>query len=261
MSNMNEPIVPSLDRALTVLEYIAQARDPVSIKSIVTDLQFPHTSVFRIVKQLAARNYIQEDSQRTSHFRLGLQILTLANGMTYINDLRQVANSELYSLAIKSKQVVQLGIIRDYSVTYIEQITPPNPVLLYTDLYSILPINISAAGKVLTAFATPSEREYILSNTEFHKATVNTIDNRKDLLVELSKVSGNGFAFDNEEYAIGIGCLAAPIFNHEIRCVAAVGLTGAISNYQGESKEHLVDLLTQSARNISLRLGLPKSKA
>ena len=103
MSNTTEPIVPAVDRALNVLEYIAQARDCVSIKQIAADLRIPYTSVFRIVKQLVARGYLEEDNQRLGHFHLGFQILSLVNGMTYINDLRQIAHSELYNLALNSK--------------------------------------------------------------------------------------------------------------------------------------------------------------
>lgn len=38
----------------------------------------------------------------------------------------------------------------------------------------------------------------------------------------LDRVRQMGYAEDNEEFALGIGCLAAPVFNHELRCVAAI---------------------------------------
>ena len=260
MSNTTEPIVPAVDRALNVLEYIAQARDCVSIKQIAADLRIPYTSVFRIVKQLVARGYLEEDNQRLGHFHLGFQILSLVNGMTYINDLRQIAHSELYNLALNSKQVVQMGVLRDFNVTYIEQILPPNPVILYTALYSVLPLNISAAGKVLAAFASPHEREYLIQNTVFDKSTPNTIGNRSDFIAELDTIRRVGYAEDNEEFSIGIGCLAAPIFNHEMHCVAAIGITGGIGDYKGKSKETLTRMLLQSSRSISRRLGMPRNE-
>lgn len=259
MPNTTEPIVPSVDRALNVLEYIAQARDCVNIKQIAAALQIPHTSVFRIVKQLTVRGYLEEDNQRPGYFHLGFQILSLVNGMSNINDLRQLAHTELYNLALNSKQVVQMGVLRDFNVTYIEQILPPNPVILYTALYSVLPLNISAAGKVLAAFAAPSEQEYLIQNTNFDKSTPNTICSRQDFISELDAVRKNGYAEDDEEFSAGIGCLAAPIFNHEQRCVAAIGVTGGISDYKGASREALLQRLLQSSKAISLRLGMPRN--
>ena len=59
------------------------------------------------------------------------------------------------------------------------------------------------------------------------------------------------YAEDNEEFALGIGCLAAPVFNHELRCVAAIGVTGGIQDYCGESRETLVAMLLRTADTIS----------
>ena len=66
-------------------------------------------------------------------------------------------------------------------------------------------------------------------------------------------------AEDNEEFALGIGCLAAPVFNHELRCVAAIGVTGGIQDYCGESRETLVAMLLRTADTISQKLGRPQN--
>lgn len=260
MADNNLPIVPAVDRALSVLEFIAGSRESVNTKQISNALQLPNTSVFRIVKQLCSRGYLEEDAAHPGHFCLGIQILTLVNGMTYINDLRQVAHSELYSLAQRSRQVVQMGVLRDSSVTYIEQILPPNPVLLYTALYSTLPLNISAPGKVLAAFSSPSEREFLISNAKLERVTANTISSREAFASELENVHRNGYAVDNEEFSLGIGCLAVPIFNHEARCVAAIGLTGGIAAFRGDSRKELLNMLFNSSAAISTKLGMPRTE-
>lgn len=56
--------------------------------------------------------------------------------------------------------------------------------------------------------------------------TSKTIDDVGKFISYLDRVRQMGYAEDNEEFALGIGCLAAPVFNHELRCVAAIGVTG-----------------------------------
>lgn len=252
--------VPAADRVLNILEFVAQQRDSSSVKEISEHLHIPYTSAFRLVKLLISRDYLEEDDQRSGYYHLGLQVLSLFNGMTYINDLRQVAHLELDRLAVESRQVVQLGILKGKSVTYIEQILPPNPVILYTAPYSVLPLNISAAGKVLAAFSSPTELHHLLEDTVFSKQTPKTIDNVPEFIQHLNTVRLQGYAVDDEEFSLGIGCLAAPIFNFERRCVAAVGVTGGIHDYHGEAKQALADMLLRYAQEISLKLGMPQKK-
>ncbi len=124
------------------LEYFgicSKAREPVSIKQVAQSLELPNTTAFRIVKQLSIRGYLEESESQPGCYHLGLQLLTLSNGMTYINNLRQVCHAELDHLAIESHQAVQMGILKGNHVTYIEQILPPNPVLIYTTLMQNCP--------------------------------------------------------------------------------------------------------------------------
>lgn len=257
MTDRNPPLVPAVHRALNVLEYVAQNRESVCVKDVAEALDLPSTTAFRLVKQLLVRGYLEEEESRPGYYRLGLQLLALTNGMTAINDLRQIAHAELDRLAVESRQAVQLGVLRGNSIAYIEQILPPNPVIIYTTPYSILPLNISASGKVLAAYSSPDSLKRLLSGVRFSKQTPKTIDSVEAFVAHLTLVLRDGFAVDDEEFALGIGCLAAPVFNHEMRCVAAVGVTGGIHDYRGDSRRVLADMLLRSARAISLKLGMP----
>lgn len=259
MSNVYEPIVPAVDRALSILEYIGNSTEAVSIKQIATDLYLPKTSAFRIVKQLAVRGYLEEDIYTPGYFGLGFKLLTLSSVIPKINDIRQIAHTDMNNLAVKSKQVVQLGILRDCNVTYIDQILPPNPVVFYSALFNVFPVNISAAGKILTAYAEPATKEYIINQSKFEQQTPNTVCNKKQFSDEVDRIQKIGFALDDEEFAIGIGCLAAPVFNHEMKCIASIGLTGGIESYRGKSKDELIRLLFETCKAISVRLGMPNN--
>ena len=50
MENLENPVVPAVNRALNILEFVAKAREPVSIKQVAQSLELPNTTAFRIVK-------------------------------------------------------------------------------------------------------------------------------------------------------------------------------------------------------------------
>ena len=66
MENLENPVVPAVNRALNILEFVAKAREPVSIKQVAQSLELPNTTAFRIVKQLSIRGYLEESESQLS---------------------------------------------------------------------------------------------------------------------------------------------------------------------------------------------------
>ncbi len=56
--------IPNLERALKILEFIAQADSPKGISDVAKGLNFPKNTVFRIMNTLEANNYIVRDKKK-----------------------------------------------------------------------------------------------------------------------------------------------------------------------------------------------------
>lgn len=46
MENLENPVVPAVNRALNILEFVAKAREPVSIKQVAQSLELPKYNGF-----------------------------------------------------------------------------------------------------------------------------------------------------------------------------------------------------------------------
>lgn len=65
-----------------------------------------------------------------------------------------------------------------------------------------------------------------------------------------------GYAVDNEEFSMGVGCIAAPIYNYNLECVAAIGVTGQIESYRDtETFNRFLVEVKMAANEISRNLG------
>jgi DNA-binding IclR family transcriptional regulator len=76
------------------------------------------------------------------------------------------------------------------------------------------------------------------------------------------KVRQQGYALDQEEYARGIGCVAAPIWDYRNQAIAAIGVTGHIKDYTEEDNlAHVIQQVTDAAQAISRSIGaLPEGE-
>jgi DNA-binding IclR family transcriptional regulator len=256
MQDMNETFVPAVGRVLDIMEYIAKNNEPVNSKELADALGIPPTSVFRLIKQLLMRGYLEEDPRKGGSYRLGLQILVLSSAVLQANDLRSQALPIMKRLAATTGQTVQLGVLNGDKVMYIEQSLPTDAVGIVAPLYSVLPINVSAAGKMLAANLPDEILLPMLKKMHLPKHTEKTVTDRDKFLGALRQVKEDGFATDDEEFSIGVGCLAAPVPDHNNHCTASLCITGYIHDYRNPlTRRTLLQSLTEAAGQISRKLG------
>jgi DNA-binding IclR family transcriptional regulator len=253
--NKADQPVPAVEKTLNIFEYLAEKGIAVPIKQISSELGIPLVTTYRIVGYLTSRGYLREEQPGGGQYCLGMRLLYLAQSLTAQMSLVPVAAPHLRVLAQETGHTAQLGVLQDHGVIYIDHARPTRPVSITATIGSILPINVSAAGKVLVAHLPPAEQQRFLEHADLPQQTERSITDRALLLEELAKVKAQGYASDCEEYARGIGCLAAPIHDHTGRVIAAVGITGHIASYMGPQLQSLLNAVFCAAGNISGGMG------
>ena len=87
------------------------------------------------------------------------------------------------------------------------------------------------------------------------RLTVKTITAPLPLREELERVRAVGYAVDDEEHAVGLRCIAAPIFDETGDVVAAVSASGPMARIVEERIAPLGGLVLDAARAISAEMG------
>ena len=83
--------------------------------------------------------------------------------------------------------------------------------------------------------------------------TANSLTTIEKLESRLASVKQAGFALDIEESALGVGCVAAPIFMGN-QIVGGISIAGPRVRMSDEQLRKLGPIAAESARRISLRL-------
>jgi IclR family pca regulon transcriptional regulator len=92
-------------------------------------------------------------------------------------------------------------------------------------MHHVLFAHGTAIGKVLLAHLPEAELKAFLQASDLRALPPKTITAGPILEQELERVRKSGYAFDDEEFAQGIRCLAAPVRNFTGHVVAAIGIS------------------------------------
>ncbi len=161
----------------------------------------------------------------------------------------------MFELANRTRQTVQLGILFEYSVMYIDQIRTEKKINIIVPTGTPFPVNLSAGGKILVANLPEEKRKEFLQYVKLKKNTPKSIINKDDFVEELKKVKMRGYATDFEEFARGIWCIAAPILNHKEENIASIGITGHTSELSEKSVKEMIGHTVEIGKKISKVLG------
>ena len=150
---------PALDRGLSVLEYVMESQPSRQHERNIQGMSIPSASAFRLVKTLVQRGYLEEINLSQQFYLPGNKVFQMVQFYQLNHSLHSMARMPLRDLAERTGQTAQLGILTGASVMYIEQAIPKEPVSIVAPLHSFIPINVSAAGKILCSYLTERGNE------------------------------------------------------------------------------------------------------
>jgi DNA-binding IclR family transcriptional regulator len=243
----------AVERALGMLEAIAQEPEGLSNAEISRKLQIPKSSASYILRTLVQRSYLNRDPQ-TGKYRVGLKILSLSRGALSGLDVREVALPIMRHLMEKTNLTCHLAILDGPEAVYIEKVEPQGFIKMDTWVGRRMRVHATSVGKALVAYIPQDRLEKILSSG-MEKRTSRTITTVPRFLKELDRVRKQGYAVDDEENNMGARCLGAPIFNQTGAIEASLGLSGTTQHVNAQTMPRIVEALKDAARHISMQLG------
>jgi IclR family acetate operon transcriptional repressor len=118
----------------------------------------------------------------------------------------------------------------------------------------------TAVGKALICQLETQELQEIVAHHRTVPASANTITTVPRLLTELATTRQRGYAIDNEEHAVGVRCVAAPVFASTGDIVAAIGVSGTVSQLSDSYLSSVGNIVRTAALKLSAQLGSRASR-
>ena len=253
---MNETnLVQSVDRALMIIEFLAENPTGAGITEISKSLGLSKGTVHRLISTLKERDFAYQSSN-TELYRLSYKILYLYNCISNNIDMFKVSRPIIRKFADKVDATVHLATLDEKrsNIVYIDRIEPMNsqkPFVMSSRVGKKAPCYCTAAGKMLLSQYSDDEIRDIMKGEEYKTYTDKTIKNIDEFLEEIHKVRKQGYALDENEYDHGIICISIPIYNSNDKIDFAMSVTGLILYTKAEELINLKDQLDEVSRKVS----------
>ena len=251
--------VQSLDRAILLLEELAQHIDGCGVTHLSCLTGLHKSTIHRLLNTLMNKGYISKDSE-TNKYYLGIKILHLSSAILDRLDVRKIARPYAEELCRSTDEVVHLSILDSGEAVYIDKFESPNKsIRMYSQIGRRVPLHCTGVGKVLLAWLPEEDVEYILKSKGMKAHTQNTITDIKTMKKHLEEIRNKGYALDEIEHEDGIRCVAAPIYNLKGKVIASISVSGPVTCVTKERMPELTKEVLKTAKNISHELGYDKN--
>lgn len=247
-------IIPNLDRALRVMELLADNPKGLTMSEISDALEIPKNSAFRITATMEHRGFLERDPLSKA-FILTNKMTNISHSTIAEKSLVENAWESMLKLRDESMETVLFGTLVNTKGVVLEQAPARHSFKFTVDIGTQFDLHTAAPGKAVLAYMSAREQSHYIKAMNFEQFTKNTISNADDYYEELKKVKVQGFGVDCDEEREGMRCVAAPIFNSKRQPIAAIWLTGPSSRIPIKNFPKLGQLCIDAATEISKKLG------
>lgn len=223
--------VRSVVRSLRLLEVLAD-QSSATLADLAAATSLEPSTTHRLLSTLAGEGYVGRDdgSQR---YRLGHRVAALARvAAPPLDALRAAARPGMVELRDQFDETVNLVVLDGPAIVYLDQVESTRPVRMFSRIGNRVAAHASGGGKAILAQLPPDGPADLLGTEPLERLTDRTITDPAELRAHLDNVRARGWALDDGEYDLSVGCVAAAIPGAS----AAVTISGPIE------RMHAMDL-------------------
>lgn len=246
--------VKSIVKAFDILELLDKRRE-MGVTEIGEELEMDKSTVYRLISTLKEKGYVVKNPSNNKYSN-SFKLFEMGNNAVERLGLRRQAQPYLEQLARITNETVNLAIMYDTSIIYIDKIESPATIKVDLSIGKKLPAYCTGLGKAMLAYMPDSKVIKIIEDIEFKRYTDKTVTSISELFKQFIEIREKGYCIDDEEYVEGLKCVAAPVFNYYGDVMAAISV--AVPKYRFDAGEKSIgygSLIKTTALNLSKEFG------
>lgn len=239
-----------IERAARLLDSIAnEEAESVTLKILSAETGLHPSTAFRILSSLSDIGFVQRNE--AGRYSLGIKLRQLGCRVRASADIRTEAKSIMESLRDKVGETVNLTIREGDEMIYVERATTTRMMRVEQVIGSRAPLHVTAVGKLVLGEGDDDEIKEYAKRTGLPEYTEHTLTNLTSLKREIEESKKRGYALDNEEAELGVGCIGVLV--RDVNGNAVAGLS--ISAPMERRKDEWIHIIQEAGRRLSERLG------
>lgn len=225
-----------LGKVMTVLHAFTSDDQGLGFAELQRRTALPKATLHRIASDMVAAGLLE---RRDGDYHLGGHLFELGMLASLERTLIEVATPYLEDLYERTHENVHLAVREGSEIVYVAKVAGHRGARAPTRVGGRMPVHATGLGKALLAHAPEEDRIAVLSGP-LERRTPRTITAPGRLRQQLDGIIEAGVAYEFEEAAIGVVCVAAPVLDADDRAVAAISIAGASTRFRPEDHAHSV---------------------
>jgi IclR family acetate operon transcriptional repressor len=211
--------IGAVENALVLLTAIAE-QDVLGLGEAADLAGVSKSTAYRLLATLEVAGLVERLPE--SGYRAGVEAIRWASRLLAGLDVRTVAMPALKRLRDETGETVNLAILRDSSLVYVEILESPAAFRMADVPGSVVPIHATALGKAVAVHLEPRRLAVVLGPEPYERFTAETPTTWQAFNASLAATRTTGYGVDLEEVSIGVACVGAAVLNRG-------GVVGAMS--------------------------------
>jgi len=217
--------IQSVDRALQVLEAIAETRDGTTVTALSERLGLNVSTCHHLISTLVARGYLNHVS-RSRGYALGPKLGELLELSEREADPAVLLETDLKALSARLGHGVQFAVLRETSLlTKFSIPSPDGSVTEPDEVQKMRALHATATGKAILAWIPDTELVRVISANGLTTYTPKTITSLSGLVEDLRLVRRLKYSVDDEEFQEGIVCIGSTIREGAGAVIGSISVT------------------------------------
>ncbi|MFF8772471.1 IclR family transcriptional regulator [Kitasatospora sp. NPDC015120] len=217
-----------LGKAVAILRAFRPEDRAVPLAALVRRTGLHKATVHRLSEALVANRLLDRVD---GGYRPSAGLFELGMLASPERSLLEVAMPFLQDLYERTHETVHLGVREGHDVVYVAKIGGHRQATAPSRTGGRMPLHCTAIGKALLAHADDALRRAVLTGP-LERRTPHTVVAPGTLRRQLRRVTETGVAFEQEESALGLTCVAAPVLGHDDEPLAAISVAGPVGRFR-----------------------------
>lgn len=250
---MSSPRNSVVHNVIDVLRCFSTGEPLVGVTEIAQQVGLHKSSVSRLLATLESEGWVEQDPT-TRKYQLGLGLIAIAGPLLANLNVRQVAHPYLQQLAAATRETTVLAVWEDSAAVTVEQIASDRTVKHTSPLGSRYSSTGSATVQVFLSDMTPDAAWELIEDGHIRLQDGWTEELTRQRLLD---IRDRGYATNlRETFEDEIG-IAAPVYDHHKKVVAAVLIAAPAYRIDAHTTDQLIEQCRSTAATISTRMGSP----
>ena len=251
-SSLERYVIPNLRNACDILKLLGTSKEGFKVADIARALGLPVTTTLRIMATLQLEGFVRKVESR---FELGPVLIHLGNASLAGTEIRTAALPVLADLTARTDETAHLAVPCDDRALIVAVQDSSHPLRAASRPGFLADLHCSSTGKCFLAFLHRPRLDTLYGKAKPAKRTPHTLVAPADIRREADLTAKRGYSLDDEEFALGVRCCAAPVHSSDGSVVAAIGITAATVRFTRERIPEIAAIVTQAAAELSRSLG------